>query len=150
MGAYCHSLGILHGDLKLENILLDREGNTKLVDFGSSQELLPGQSASGFSGTPDYISPEMITAKKYTFTRDWWSFGILLYELSEGVAPFEAHTQIQTYTNILTKGVIFSKILDTQKIHLINRLLRKDPAARLGANGSQEVLDHPWFDWKHH
>ena len=75
---YLHTYGIIYRDLKPENILLDEDGYIQLVDFGMSKQLKGGERAATFCGTPEYISPEIVSGKGQDKTGDWWSFGILL------------------------------------------------------------------------
>jgi len=74
---YLHKQGIIYGDLKPENILIDKYGHTKLTDFGASKLMNSKSSVMGFTGTPDYLAPEVLRQKKVTMASDWWTFGIL-------------------------------------------------------------------------
>ena len=81
---------MIYRDLKLENILLNEEGYIKLVDFGISKQLDVGARERTFSvrGTPEYMAPEILTKKGYSFQVDWWALGTLAYEMVVGEAPF--------------------------------------------------------------
>ena len=79
---YLHHLGLIYRDLKLENILIDKTGHVKLVDFGFSKLLAKGEKCKTFCGTPQYLAPEILKGKKYNKAVDWWAFGILAYEVS--------------------------------------------------------------------
>ena len=87
--AYLHSQGIIYRDLKPENILLDKDGHIRLTDFGLSKDNMAGkEKTKTFCGTPSYASPEMLQKKAYDKSVDWWSVGILIYEMLVGQPPF--------------------------------------------------------------
>merc|ERR1712196_521781 len=86
---HLHSLDVIYRDLKPENILLDDQGHVCLTDFGLSKELeMDDQEAHTFCGTPEYLAPEIVLNKGHGKAVDWWSLGILLYELTVGIPPF--------------------------------------------------------------
>ncbi|GAB4820055.1 hypothetical protein N2152v2_007101 [Parachlorella kessleri] len=108
----------------------------------------PEGRANSFVGTEEYLAPEVITGAGHTCMVDWWSFGILLYELLYGCTPFRGARRDATFDNVLKKPLAFP---DTPHISdhardLIARLLNKDPSQRLGAGaGADEIKQHPWF-----
>ena len=153
---HLHDVGIAYRDLKPENILLDEDGYVKLCDFGSSVKLRGTEKETMFAGSPEYASPEMITYEGHTFMCDWWSFGILLYELLYGITPFFNMDKERMYDLIVTGAISFPKAITVgdktipakvseDSKNLILKLLEKDPGTRLGRKGLQEIKKHPFF-----
>jgi serine/threonine protein kinase len=151
---HLHSLGMVYRDLKPENILLDRDGHLKLTDFGLVKGKMDGGSTtSTFCGTPEYIAPEILEEVPYTRSVDWWSFGILVYEMLVGVTPFYNENTNRLYHAILHDGINFRREVSEVAQDLISKLLMKVPGERLGAGEDdyEEVMAHPFFsefDWE--
>ncbi|KAM9236690.1 cGMP-dependent protein kinase 2 isoform 1-T1 [Leptosomus discolor] len=151
---YLHCIGIVYRDLKPENLILDAEGYIKLVDFGFAKKIGSGQKTWTFCGTPEYVAPEVILSKGHDFSVDFWSLGILVYELLTGSPPFSGADQMMTY-NLILKGIEkldFPKIITRRPEDLIRRLCRQNPTERLGnlRNGINDVKKHRWlsgFNW---
>lgn len=106
---YLHQNGILYRDLKPENVLLDELGYLKLADFGMAKKLNQNEKATSFCGTPEYLAPEIIVGEGYDKSADWWSFGILLYEMLCGIPPFYLDNMEKMYELIKTGPLRFPK-----------------------------------------
>jgi serine/threonine protein kinase len=104
---YLHDLGYVYRDLKPENILFDVDGYIKVSDYGLCKLLKPGEKTYSLVGTPDYVSPEVIINKGQTFTTDWWSFGILIYEMIYGSPPFYNRDHEKMFHDILNRELFF-------------------------------------------
>ncbi|XP_057793956.1 probable serine/threonine protein kinase IRE4 isoform X2 [Salvia miltiorrhiza] len=177
---YLHSLGIVHRDLKPDNILIAHDGHIKLTDFGLSKIGLMncttdlstedteknvaldanGQlnadivdSHQSAVGTPDYLAPEILLGTEHGYAADWWSVGIIFFELITGVPPFNADHPENIFDNILSRNIPWPSIpgdMSYEAQDLIDRLLVHDPNERLGARGASEVKAHSFFagvDW---
>lgn len=142
---YLHSHVICHRDLKPENILLDKSGHVKLADFGLSKKI--ADSTDTFCGTAEYIAPEILRHEKYSFAVDWWSMGILLYDIINDGTPFYDENQTKMFERILNEEPEFSKYGNKTANDLMRQLLNKDPAQRPSV---EEIKAHPFFrplDW---
>ncbi|KAF7723403.1 hypothetical protein EC973_002047 [Apophysomyces ossiformis] len=142
-----HAHDVVYRDLKPENILLDADGHIALTDFGLSKELKDEKTTRTFCGTSEYLAPEMVLRKSYTAMIDWWSLGILMYEMLTGAPPFHAAQLDTLYSRICHAPIKFrsSLGLSNECKDLILSLLQRDPNERLGKHGAKEIKAHPWF-----
>ena len=143
--AYLHARKIAHRDLKPENLLFDAQGYLKLVDFGFAKVIRDRTWT--LCGTPEYLAPEIISNKGHNMGADWWTLGILLYEMLVGQPPFMAQTQIDTYHKIMRGKYKIPTQFPRWAKDIISKLLSHNPSARLGCmkGGSVEVLGHEFF-----
>lgn len=176
---YLHLMGYIYRDLKPENILLHQSGHIMLSDFdlskqssalaaptivssriGSSSGNLPAIDTkaciadfrtNSFVGTEEYIAPEVIRGEGHTSAVDWWTLGILIYEMLYGITPFKGKTRNATFGNVLMQDVVFPDGNGFQTISsscksIIRKLLIKDENKRLGSRaGASDVKAHPFF-----
>ncbi|KAK4046268.1 serine/threonine protein kinase, AGC [Microbotryomycetes sp. JL201] len=170
---YLHLMGFIYRDLKPENILLHATGHIQLSDFDLSKQSELGGGPAGiklftpngvplvdtrmclsdfrtnsFVGTEEYISPEVIKGCGHSSAVDWWTFGILVYEMLYGCTPFKGSNRHATFSNVLRNEVPFPDHPATTTVckSIIKRLLCKDEHKRLGSqSGASEVKQHRWF-----
>ena len=153
---HLHSLDIAYRDVKLENILMDKDGHVHLTDFGLSKEGVHDATAGAetFCGTAEYVAPELLQHKAYGKAADWWSFGILLYEMIVGRTPFYSKNRQQMFQAVMHSDPSFPEGFPSDAAALVMRLLTKDPDERLGSSdddGWHEFREHPFFgniDWE--
>lgn len=150
---HLHSLGIIHRDLKPENILLDHTGHITLTDFGFAKELLNNEKTRTFCGTIEYMAPEMIKRNEYGPSADWWSLGILIYDMLSGEPPFRNKNENILQQKILKDKIKLATYFTSEACSIIKKLLERDEKKRLGSgpNGAREVKSHPFFkgiNWK--
>jgi serine/threonine protein kinase len=143
--AHLHNLDIVYRDLKPENILLDSEGHICITDFGLSKKLEQEGGTHTFCGTPEYLAPEVLKGHGHGIAVDWWSLGTLLYEMLTGLPPFYAQNVNVMYQKILSGELRFPNYISEDAKSLLEGLLTRDPAQRLGTKGGDEVKGHPWF-----
>lgn len=151
---HLHQHDIVYRDLKPENILLDANGHIALCDFGLSKaNVTQNDTTNTFCGTTEYLAPEVLLDEQgYTKMVDFWSLGVLVFEMCCGWSPFYAEDTQQMYKNIAFGKVRFPRdALSTEGRNFVKGLLNRNPKHRLGAHGdANELMQHPFFhdiDW---
>ncbi|XP_036597416.1 testis-specific serine/threonine-protein kinase 5-like [Trichosurus vulpecula] len=141
--AHCHNVGIVHRDLKCENILLDDRGFVKLTDFGfANRTAVKNSLLSTFCGSVAYTAPEILMSKKYNGEQaDLWSLGVILYAMVTGKLPFKER-QPHKMLHLMRQSLAFRPSLSQECQDLIQGLLQLRPRARLGL---QQVASHCWM-----
>ncbi|XP_078531308.1 microtubule-associated serine/threonine-protein kinase 4 isoform X2 [Lissotriton helveticus] len=166
---YLHNYGVVHRDLKPDNLLVTSLGHIKLTDFGLSKVGLMSMTTNLYEGhiekdarefrdkqvcgTPEYIAPEVILRQGYGKPVDWWAMGIILYEFLVGCVPFFGDTPEELFGQVISDDINWPENDDApppDAQNLITMLLRQNPLERLGTGGAFEVKEHPFFstlDW---
>ena len=155
---YLHANSIVHRDLKPENVLITETGYAKLADFGLAKFLQQNQETKSFCGTAEYLAPEILDQTGHSFSVDWWTLGVLIYEMITGRPPF-MHQNHHKLGQLIRQGqIIFPHPVrhgipmsgDVKDI--ITKLLSRDPKQRLGSKrDADDLVNHPWFsdiDWE--
>nr|XP_039270469.1 serine/threonine-protein kinase N2-like isoform X1 [Styela clava] len=150
---YLHENKIVYRDLKLDNLLLDKEGFVKIADFGLCKEGMGhGDRTGTFCGTPEFLAPEVLTDTSYTRAVDWWGLGVLIFEMLVGESPFPGDDEEEVFDSIVNDDVRYPRFLSNEAIGIMRRLLRRNPERRLGASerDAEDVKKQPFFrklDW---
>uniref|UniRef100_A0A8C5BPW0 non-specific serine/threonine protein kinase n=1 Tax=Gadus morhua TaxID=8049 RepID=A0A8C5BPW0_GADMO len=145
---YLHSRNVVYRDLKLENLMLDKDGHIKITDFGLCKEgITDGATMKTFCGTPEYLAPEVLEDNDYGRAVDWWGLGVVMYEMMCGRLPFYNQDHERLFELILMEEIRFPKNLAPEAKALLAGLLKKDPKQRLGggAEDAKEVTNHKFF-----
>lgn len=142
---YLHSKNIIYRDLKPENILIDKLGYLKLTDFGFAK-ICPGRTYT-LCGTPQYLAPEILLNKGYGKAVDWWTLGVLLYEMGVGIDPFNDEDPMIIYQKIIKGKVYFPSKFDPNAKSLVKHLLVHDLSRRYGnlKRGVMDIKEHKFF-----
>lgn len=140
---YCHSLDIVHRDIKPQNILIDGEGNIKLIDFDQAIKCKPGTLLSKHCGTRDFNAPELVLREPYDGkSSDVWSLGVVLYFITTGYLPFRGNTINEIEQKITTGTYTIPTHLSGHLENLIHQILRVSPEMRPSV---EEIENHPWI-----
>ena len=148
---YIHNNNVLHRDIKPENLVFDDKGYLHLTDFGISRKIKNGKSVFDKSGTPGYISPEVLLNKPQNFASDFFSVGVICYELLYNKKPFKGKNKKEMAEKILYKNIRLTK-KDIPKNYslnfgdFINKLLKRNNRDRLGSKGIHQIKNHPWLE----
>jgi len=137
--AYLHEIGYMYRDLKPENVLLDVEGWCKLGDFGGCRK---GPRASTFVGTAEYLAPEVLCHQGYTYAVDWWSLGVVSYELILGPLPWQSRDHLELFKEILSAPISFGNS-DAATRSLLEGMIERDVAKRFK---SKHIMSQPYFE----
>ena len=142
---YLHSKDIVYRDLKPENIMIADDGYLKLIDYGFAKEVK--KRTYTICGTPEYIAPEILLNKGHSKPVDWWTFGILIYEMHAGHAPFMDDDPMNIYKKIINTKPRYPDGFDSHLKSLVKHLLRRDLSKRYGnlVGGISDIKDHRFF-----
>jgi len=143
---HLHELDVVYRDLKPENILLDYTGHIALCDFGLCKlNMKDNEKTNTFCGTPEYLAPEILSGNGYDKTIDWWTLGVLLYEMLAGLPPFYDEDVDNMYIKILNDPLQFGEEFSPEACKILSGLLNRDPLRRLGVKGAEEIKRHAFF-----
>jgi len=143
---HCHSRGVFHRDLKLDNLLLDENDNLKVTDFGLSavkKQIRPDGLLHTVCGTPSYVAPEILAKKGYDGAKaDVWSCGVVLFTVTAGYLPFNDYNITVLYRKIYRGQFRFPKWMSCDLKNLLSRMLDTNSKTRISVD---EILEDPWF-----
>ncbi|KAI9671087.1 MAG: hypothetical protein M1831_005173 [Alyxoria varia] len=145
-----HGFNVIYRDLKPENILLDYSGHIALCDFGLCKlDMKDEDRTNTFCGTPEYLAPELLRGSGYTKAVDWWTLGVLLYEMLTGLPPFYDENTNEMYAKILSAPLEFHNVPESQMppqaVSILKKLLDRRPEHRLGAKGAEAIRHDEFF-----
>ncbi|EGD79837.1 serine/threonine protein kinase [Salpingoeca rosetta] len=143
---FLHDRGIVYRDLKLDNVMLTGDGHAKLADFGLCKEGIWGAATTTtFCGTPGYLAPEIIQELPYGVSVDWWSLGVMAYEMMIGETPFDGDDEEEIFEAVLSAPLEFHASISAHARSLVTGWLQRDPKQRLGSDsaGKDGIKQHP-------
>ncbi|KDN52150.1 kinase-like protein [Tilletiaria anomala UBC 951] len=154
--AYLHSIQIVHRDLKPDNVLLDEKGHAHITDFNIAVHFSTRRALTSVAGSMAYMAPEVLAKRGYLNSVDWWSLGVMAYELLFGRRPFRGKTNSALTHSIMHDKCIFpdnvGKMVSAEAVSFINALLERDVKKRIGCRGGiTDIKSHPFFagmDWE--
>lgn len=128
--------------------MLDSSGNVKITDFGLCKLTVDKEKlAYSFTGTPEYLSPEVVKGTGYDKTTDWWSLGVIMFEMLTGRSPFYSPNYESILENILFKDISFTQIKSKKARDLVSKLLDRNKNTRIGSeNDALDIIEDPYFD----
>lgn len=139
---YLHTLNIVHRDLKVENVMIDENGNMKLIDFGFSCMISDEDPLMDtWCGTRQYVAPEMLHQKSYSKAVDIWSMGVILFGMFAGRLPFQSQDANVLATDIMENEPRYPRDITPGLLDLLQKMLTKDPDMRITI---KEISEHPW------
>ena len=152
---YLHSIQIVHRDLKPDNVLLDEKGHAHITDFNIAVHFSTRRALTSVAGSMAYMAPEVLAKRGYLSSVDWWSLGVMAYELLFGRRPFRGKTNSALTHSIMHDKCVFpdnvGKMVSAEAVSFVSMLLERDIKKRLGCrNGIMDIKSHPFFagmDW---
>lgn len=147
---YLHNLQIVHRDIKPDNVLLDEKGHAHLTDFNIAVHFSPRRPLTSVAGSMAYMAPEVLTKRGYLSSVDWWSLGVLAYELLFGRRPFNGKTNSALTHSIMNDRCSFpdnvDELVSRETVSCIRGMLERDTRKRMGCKGGlADFVAHPWF-----
>ncbi|KAK8895740.1 hypothetical protein M9Y10_013624 [Tritrichomonas musculus] len=145
---HLHKMGIIFRDLKPSNILIAKDGNIKITDFGLAKNIIESGKTKSLCGTHEYLAPEMLLGNYYGFSVDWWALGVIAYRLICGILPFTNQNLSKLYDKIIDCKYRIPHRIDPDQRDFISGLLKKDPNDRLNID---QIKNHKYFsdvDWQ--
>lgn len=151
---HMHAQGIVYRDLKPENLMLATNGYVKVIDLGFAKKIGTEKTFT-YCGTPDYLAPEIIEELGHSYAVDWWTLGVLIYEMLIGRGPFRADTNEKIFKKATSGKVKFPRQLTLHADGIIRAFLKQNPNDRLGVENNTDygvslIKEHEWFqniDW---
>ena len=146
---YLHANDICYRDLKPENVLIQTSGHIALTDFGLSKDEMESNTKGGqsFCGTPEYLAPEIIHRKGHGKAVDWWSLGMVSYELLTGLPPWYTKNRLHLFEDICWAPLRFARQVSQEARSLIRGLLTRDPRERFSAADAKQNVFFADLDW---
>eukprot|EP00761_Pharyngomonas_kirbyi_P012459 gb/GECH01012486.1/.p1 GENE.gb/GECH01012486.1/~~gb/GECH01012486.1/.p1 ORF type:complete len:482 (+),score=103.06 gb/GECH01012486.1/:1-1446(+) len=148
---HLHQHDIIYRDLKPENAVLDKHGHVCLTDFGLAKTSISAETPTyTFCGTPEYLAPEILKGQGHGKAVDWWSLGVLLYEMLVGIPPFYSENINEMYDLILKEPLTFPEHVSPEAQSLLRGLLERNASDRLGCQSFEDIKKHEFFrniDW---